>query len=197
MTNFKRILPAAFAAGALLPAGTAAAADEDGTKCKQRFDKRALSGAVENGVLTVSPLREGTTLKATSGAKKRVLTTVEGAKVTFDVKTLEAETFEVVRLREGKGQIKLRLEATGKDAQDEVQTLAFTTKVKSFSEVCKTEKAKDDDDSSDKGKGRGPESDEERETRKDAGEGRGPETDEERDARKDEDEDEGKDREDD
>ena len=186
MSNFKRILPAAFVAAALIPGGTAMAADDD-KKCKPRFDKRALTGAFESGVLTVTPAREGTTFKATTSAKKRVTATVEGAKVTLDVTTLEGETFKVVRLRDGKGQLKLRLEATGTDAENKVQTLTFNTKVKGFTTVCKTKKAKKEkSEKTEKAEnnGRGSETDEERETRKDAGEGRGAETEAEREARK-------------
>ena len=187
MSNFKRILPAAFVAAALIPGGTAMAADDD-KKCKPRFDKRALTGAFESGVLTVTPAREGTTFKATTSAKKRVLATVEGATVTLDVKSLEGETFKVLRLRDGKGKISLRLEATGTDAEKQIQTLTFTTKVKALTTVCKTKKAKTEKtekSDNDRSRGRGSETDEERETRKDAGEGRGSETEAEREARKD------------
>jgi hypothetical protein len=190
----RHILPLALAAAAAAPA-TAIAQDETTELQKVR---QQLDATLAGNVVTVTPKVANDTLVVKTSRKGLLDVELDqdAGTATFDLLGVTGETFELQREKRKRGQVQFRLVATFTREGQEV-TRRFNVVVKSLvpAPVEQDDDAGEDapkppkTDRESKGRGRGPETEAQREARREAGEGRGPETAAEREARTDRDDD--------
>jgi hypothetical protein len=175
--HFRSLLPLALAAAAAVPA--VAVAQDDGPELEKA--RVALDASLAGDVVTVTPLVAGGDLRVHASGGRRLAVRVDDAAgtATFDLVGVEGETFTLQRERRARGQVRFRLVATV--AGERARRFNVVARVL----VPAAARAEDD-----RGRGRGPETPEQREDRRERagddhrGRGRGPETAAQREARR-------------